>query len=959
MTADPGDFLFGPFRLQPLQRRLTADGRPVELGSRAMDILLLLLEQPGALVGKETLLTQVWPGVTVEEGNLRVQMATLRRALADPPGQQAAAAGYIATVPGRGYRFVAPVRRLAAPPPAPAEASPLPAPPPRPMLPAAPPWGLTRIFGRDAVVGELLHSLRQARLVSLVGAGGIGKTTVATQLLAAHAAQGGAPGCFVDFASLTDPALVPSSLATALGLVPRSGQPEAGLVEHLRGQPDRLLVLDGCEHLLAAIAGLVETILRGAPGVRVLVTSQEPLQAEGELVLRLPPLALPRESPALTAAEALQSPAVQLFVERAAARLGQYRLSDAEAPLVAGICRRLDGIALAIELAAGRVDGFGIQGVHQLLDDRFRLLVVGRRTAMPRHQTLRATLAWSFDLLELEDRAVLCRLAIFAGPFTLDAASAILASEQMSRWRVIEAIGNLVAKSLISAELRQGPVHYRLLDSTRIFALEMLRAEDGLAGLARRHAEHFRDRMQQAEAEWESSPPEAWLTQYGRDIDNVRAAHDWAFSPGGDAAIGLALTAAGAALWFQLSLVDEGRARFETALRHLDAGGGEDAPRDIRVLAALGAALLYTVGPGPETDRVWQRAQDLAAQTEEVSFRLRALWGLWVAQLSGARFRPSLETAETFSALAAGQAEPSHRLTGQRLTGLSRIYLGELAAARAALDAVLDQQAQASHVVRLPFNQQLTARAYRTQLLWLQGLPDQALRAAEQTVEEARALGQALSLALTLAEAGCPVPLQAGALPMLERHVALMLEVSGKYSFGPWAAWALCFRGGLAAARGEAAEAVAQLREGLERLRLCRWQIRRTPFLGVLAEALDSLGEAGPARQALAEALHQAEATEEWWCMPELLRIGAEQAWRDGDAAAAEAGLRRALAMAGAQGSLSWRLRSAHSLAQLRQRQGRGAEARPLLAEALGDFTEGFATRDLVAARATLDSLVD
>jgi predicted ATPase len=651
----------------------------------------------------------------------------------------------------------------------------------------------------------------------------------------------------------------------------------------------------------------------------------------------------------LSPEQAMASPAVQLFAARAAARLDGFQLGPEEAPLVAAICRRLDGIALAIELAAGRVDTFGVRGVHQLLDDRFRLLVVGRRTALPRHQTLRAALSWSFDLLGEEDRRVLCRLAIFAGPFTLDSAGAILAADDAGRRRVVQAIGNLVAKSLVSADLRNGPAQYRLLETTRAFALNRLRAEGDAPLLARRHAEYFRDRMQEAEAAWERSAPEEWVALYGRDLCNVRAAHDWAFSPEGDRSIGLALTAAAAVLWFQLSLLVECRARFETALPHLGQGDGADPRLDMRVLAALGASLLYTIGPGPEIDEVWNRAYALAEREGDVAFKLRALWGLCISRLSDGRFTASLAAADALTALAIGEGDAANAITGHRVSAITRIYLGQLDGAAAEMRAALERETHGSHVARVPFNQQLTARAYGSQVLWLRGFPAQALAEAGRSVQDARELGQALSLSLTLAESGCPIPQMVGDLPMLERHVALMADNAAKYPFGPWMAWATCFRGGLLAAQGRPEEGAEQLREGLALLQRTRWQVRRTMFLGDLALALHQAGQPAPAQAALAEALERAARDEEAWCVPELRRrqaallLGRDQP----DEAAAE--LLEALALAERQGSLSWALRIGTDLARLRHPQGRD-----LLARILSRFTEGFDLPDLRAAATLL-----
>jgi predicted ATPase len=292
------------------------------------------------------------------------------------------------------------------------------------------------------------------------------------------------------------------------------------------------------------------------------------LRADGERVHRLAPLATPPASPDLTAAQALAFPAVQLFVERAAASQDTFELSDEEdAPAVAELCRGLDGIALAIEIAAGRVDTFGIAELASGLDNRLRLLIRGRRTSLSRHQTLGATLDWSYQLLSEAERAILRGLAIFAGAFTLHSACAVLQRDDVSRSDVLESIANLVAKSLVSLSVEKGISFYRLLETTRGYALIKLEESGEKDSLAGRHAQHYLTALKQAEIEWHRRPAAEWLEMHWRSIDNVRAALDWAFSPSGDAGVGIALTEAAVPLWFQLSLMSECCERVELALQ--------------------------------------------------------------------------------------------------------------------------------------------------------------------------------------------------------------------------------------------------------------------------------------------------------------------------------------------------------------------------------------------------------
>jgi predicted ATPase/DNA-binding winged helix-turn-helix (wHTH) protein len=463
--APPRQFAFGAFRLSPDQRLVEKSGAPLLLGGRALDILIALVERAGEVVSQRELIDIVWPHVNVDDGNLRYHVATLRKALDDGLD----GARYIINVPGRGYCFVSPVilsgdgdgdgpMRTATPAPL-----------------HGMPSRLDRMVGRKAEVEAIAAQLAGCRFVTLVGPGGIGKTTVAVSV--GHVvAQAYGEVCFVDLGPLRDPRLVAGAVATALGVALPPGDPVPRLVDGLR---DRrlLLVLDSCEHVIDTAAALAEALFEQTGDVHILATSREALRIEGEQVHRLAPLSCPPLSDALTAAESLAFAAVQLFVERVAATSHGFELRDVDAPAVARICQKLDGIALAIELAAGRVDAYGVEGVEAQLDSRFSLLWQGRRTAPPRHQTLNATLDWSYDLLCAPERDVLRRLVILSGAFSLEAAQAAAQKGGVDPGTIAEVVATLVAKSLIVSETGRGGVRYRLLDTTRAYLNAKLAGE--------------------------------------------------------------------------------------------------------------------------------------------------------------------------------------------------------------------------------------------------------------------------------------------------------------------------------------------------------------------------------------------------------------------------------------------------------------------------------------------------
>ena len=561
---------FGPFRLLPEQLLLLEADRPVRLGSRALGILLALVERPGELVGKDELMGRVWPGTFVEEGNLKAQVAGLRRALGDGHGGNR----YLATIPGRGYCFVAPVtltKGQAPLAPQPARAK------PEHNLPVQ----VTRLIGRLDVVAHVAAQLAWQRFLTIVGPGGIGKTAIA--LAAAERLLGRYEHgvWFVDLAPLVDPRLVPNALASALGLEIRSEDPLPGMTGALRDKR-LLLVLDNCEHVIDAAAALAGGIVKGVPGVHILATSREPLRADGEHVHRVSSLESPPASDRLSAAEALGFPAVQLFVERAAATLDGFELSDADAPIVAEICRALDGLPLAIEFATARVDALGVRGIAARLGDRLRLLTGGRRTALPRQRSMSATFDWSYGLLAEVGRATLRRLGIFAGSFTLRAAGAVAADARHPEGEIVAQVTELTSKSLVVADLTGAEPRFRLLDTTRAYALEKLEESGERDRLGRCHAEYYRDLLEAAAQD--EAAADGWPATYGPEIDNLRAALRWAFAAGGDTAIGVALAIAAEPLWLEMSLVSECKGWAKEAVANLDV-----AERGTRASRASGA----------------------------------------------------------------------------------------------------------------------------------------------------------------------------------------------------------------------------------------------------------------------------------------------------------------------------------------------------------------------------------
>ena len=950
----PAAIEFGRYRVLPHRREFLAEGRPVKLGGRAFDVLMVLIEASGAVVSKDALMERVWPGRIVEENNLQAQIAALRAVLG-------AERDLIRTVSGRGYQFTGEIRVLSASPER-AGTRVAAAEPGAGRPPTNIPEPVSELVGREAAVEEVLRLADAHRLVTLTGAGGIGKTTLALALareLRPHFADG---VWLAEFSALADPGLVPATVAAAVGLELGGGEASVQRVTQALAGRRLLLVLDTCEHVIESAAAVAEAALGTGSALHIIATSREPLRAGGEWIYPVPPLAVPAADPPVDE-DLSQYGAIRLFIERARAAEPHFapdrRLM---ATTIASICRRLDGIPLAIELAAARASALGIEELAARLEDRFGLLTGGRRTALPRHQTLRATLDWSHALLPESERVILRRLAAFAGSFSLRAAGAVAASPELVPSQIIDGLSSLVAKSLVTAELGGQFTRYRLLDMTRAYAVEKLGESGERETLARRHAEYYRDVFERAEAEWNTRPTAEWLADYGPRIDNLRVALDWAFSPGGDVSLGVALTAAAVPLWMQLSLLEECRDRTEQALAALANGADRDTHREMQLHAGLGAALMITRGAAaPETGAALTTALEIAESLGNAEFQIRTLWGVWSFHLNSGQSRIALTLAERFRTLAAEARNPIDQLVGERMIGVSQHLLGNQLSARRHIENFLTHHVTRDRrfVTRFGVDQQVTARAFFARILWLQGFPDQAMRATESSIEDAQVTYHATSLCYALAHTACLIALFIGDMAAAEHYVAMLIDYSTKHALARWRAFGRSYQGVLVTKRGDGVTGLRLLCTGLDELGDARSALR---FL-IFVEVVNALGRAGEIAEKLAvveEAIQRAESTQERWAIAELLRLKGELLLQSGSArATAGAGthFRQALDWAHRQGALSWELRAATSLAGLRRDQGRPEEGMALLQPVYDRFTEGFATVDLKAAKALLDEL--
>ena len=930
---------FGPFSLR--SRLLEKDGVPVKLGSRAMDILRLLVSRAGEVVPKNEILGYAWSGLSVEEINLRVNVAELRKALGD--GKDGTR--YITNLPGRGYCFVAPVRhgrRAEAPVPM-SQA-------PERAAPPALPHRLDRMIGRDEVVAELGPRLLRDRFVTLRGPGGIGKTTIATAL--AHEMCDTFDGNvhFLEFGPLKDAALVSSTVAAALGLVVHHNDPSGGILNFLRGRR-LLLVLDSCEHVIDEVARLAEDIYREAPGVAILATSRESLLVEGEKIFDLVPLPGPPQDARLSAGEVLNYPAARLFVDRAVAAGHRDDLTEEDAEVLVRICGKLDGIALAIELAAARVGLYGLREMAALLDSHPQLEWRGRRTAPLRQQTLGATLDWSFGLIGESERIVFQRLAVFAGHFTLKGAIAVAAAEEMPEDRVVHALEQLVAKSLVSSQPDGASRRYRLLDVTRAYAMQKL-ADGGQAdATARRHALFVQRTLEAGMGEIGGTGQASRAQERAGLLADARAALEWSFVNDAGADLRVPLAGSCARLFVELNLLNEARSWSDRALAALD-GAGRGGRWELELQSTLGHAFMFTERNSAQAEAALRRGLEIAEALGDhaSTFRLLSRLNMFYRRTGG--YRNLVPTALHAERIARLIGDTAGIAGSKALLGVSYHLAGDQAGAQAHLDEGVRDDAALRGTEPGHFAYARTPQIPLARVLWLRGYPDRALECVRPLIGASAprdVVMHCIALCWSASVFGW-----VGDWSAVETMATRLTAHASMHGLVPYEAVATGFRAQAMIARGEATGGIELLRGALARLHADRYELYASAFAADLARGLVALGRLPEAREVLHETIARLEQEGGAFDMSELLRLRGELEVHGGNLEAAEADLVASAALAEQQGALSWRLRTEMSLARLRQRQG-APDPLEALAGTYGRFSEGFETADLRAARLMLD----
>lgn len=815
------------------------------------------------------------------------------------------------------------------------------------------PKATSRIVGRDDAIAAIWQDVGSARLLSIVGAGGIGKTTVA--LAVAEQAIGAfRDGVWlVDFAPLHDPLLASNAIANATGLVVHSADTMAALCRFLRDR-ETLLVFDNCEHMVGAIALCIGQILAAAPGVHIMTTSRSPLRVEGEQVVRLPGLATPPAAGVVSATSAMAFPAIQLFVDRAKDRLETFALSDADAPVVADICRSLDGIALAIELAAMRIDVFGVVDLRQQIADRFRVLA-GRRGGLERHRTLAATLDWSYSLLPAAQATSLRAISVFAGGFRLEDASAVAAGEAR------EILAELVAQSLLSTDrdVHNGEVTYRLLESTRAYCQALL-VESGEDRVIRlRYARHIRKVIEQAAGEWAHRPAGEWGASYGRYLDDVRTVLAWCDSEPDHADLLIGLTSAGMTLWNHFSLTNESGMHLRRAISAQLAAGLAGSAVEMRLQLGLAGAVIYTRGMVQEAWTAMQRGLEIALQLDDSGARLSCLRMIGTYQLFSGHSKAGIGTLESFITLARA-FDPAAIPEGETHLGVGETFVGQLLDARRRAERLYAQGMQDlddANSLRFLYNNSINVMIVLSHAQWLTGSPDAAAATAARVVDYGLRAGHELSMSIGLAW-DCLLFYWAGKDEACGHYAAMLEDLVERHGIVTWRPIATFCHGALASRHTDTRpEGIEYLYRAVAQCHEIGHMARLPYYIGVLGEALAKEGRLDEAEARIREALDLAAKQNEQWCMPELLRIQAIALAVRGLPVEQETRLVEAIALARHIGAKSWQMRAANELAELWRSQSRYREAKAMLQPIFDTFAEGFETTDLLKAAVLLDDL--
>ena len=936
---------FGPFELSSRERVLRREGVALTLGGRALDILIYLAERPGEVIAKQELIDHVWRDVTVEEGSIRVHVAAIRKALGD--GQFGNR--YIANVKGRGYSFVGTVVSVAG-----STESDDAALRHKGRLPARP----VMMIGRDAMLGEVGDNLQQERFVTLLGPGGIGKTTIAIAVGHAIAEEFGGEVYFVDLASTTDPDFVIRAIGTSLGLVLKSNEAGPELVDFIRSRK-LLVILDNCEHVIQAAASIAEQLFQGAEQVHLLTTSRELLRVEGEHCYRVDPLDFPPVELEHTADAVIRYSAAQLFVERVAARGSNFVLTDREAPFVADMCRRLDGVPLAIELAAGPVAALGIRDTLARLASRLELLKHGHRTAAPRHQTLKAMLDWSYDLLSDVERTVFRRIARFVEHFSLEGARHVAGERGSDDGAVFDAIAGLVEKSLIATRLDQGEPQYRLLETTRAYALGKLEEHGEFDPISLRHAEYVIQHLESQEEMLSALPRAERVAAYSRQLSNIRSALEWSFGPDGDDDIATRLAAASTRRFLELSLLIECRVWAERAITRL-GDQHKNSRREMEIYASLSLALMHSEGSSERVHEAFSRALYVAVIQGDSVYELRLLSGLFMYFRWNTDINSALDIASRSKEAALRTGDHDDMALAESMLGAAHFLAGNHLLATKHFESGLMHSASGARfrAGQHLFHNNSLLLVGMSRSLQYRGLLDRSLDYARLAIEEGEKINHPATLCRSLSFV-LPVYLTMADSRRSEQYIVQLTELAAAYSLKPYSAMATGLRGQWLLLQNDLDEGIPLLKRALEELDAQHHDSLNMEFLCDFGAGLVAMGEHQEALTLTVNAIDAQQRGGKFLYMPALFRMkGIILASRSAeDYPEAERSLLSSIDWARRQSAAFVELKAATDLAELLLKRDRGPEAHKHLSTAFDRMPAGILSPVHKRALQILDQL--
>jgi predicted ATPase/DNA-binding winged helix-turn-helix (wHTH) protein len=903
---------FLDFELDISRRLLAHRGQPMKIGSRALDILTVLASRSGEIVSSSEILEAVWPNSGSAENSLRVHLVALRKALA-----VADAGPLVQSVAGRGYILSATVLKTKP------TAEPI---PPLSRNRGNLPGKATVVVGREGFIERCLD-LRHSRVMTIVGTGGIGKTTVAVEV--AHLLKDECEAVyFLDLAALGSMVTIAPTLASLLGLSVYGDDPLPGIIAAL-AQRKVLLLFDNCEHVIADAARIIEAIIRACPDVRVLATSREPLAIHAETIRRLGSLAVPEEGE--VSEQAMQRAAVTLFIDR------MDRSFEMVAPLrcdqldiVTAIVRKLEGIPLAIEFAATRVVDLGLEQLLVSLDQPLMVLRRGRRTAPRRQQTLQATLDWSYGYLTENEKSVLQALSVFAYSFSREGALEVC-GVVVDKDDAEDAIWGLQSKSLL-ARSESGRA-LRLLETTREYAAIKLAATGHQGEVRLAHASLLLTRMREAEFQWDKLPTAQWLSGFGILIHDLRVALTFC-DECGEVRLYHELLASSAIVWTQLGLMNEQLRHIEKAIRAFDLEPSTDALLESQLRSAYGSIAynVHSVDGDAEARRQFELAAQSARSLDDATGLLRAGSGVCAILTTQGRYRDANEVAWDLQR-DLGQAAES---AVNRILAHNSHYLGAHEDAYEYAARALRANGQAVRGTLTSganFGQKTLSLMVMAKTAYIRGHIKTSLEHLDDLTSDILLVDHPISTCLGLAVGACPIYFGLGELQLGHRFLGILRDVSTKHSLFRWQEWVEGYEYSLGASHVDQEAAAACLRHGGNGPRLENVVAVAGKKAGLELIDLALSGEAG-------------------WCHAELVRLKGEILLDRGDRNGRDL-LLEGFHTAELHSALTWQLRCATSLAKHGSRLTLDAD-RERLAKTLGLFPGSPPKGDMLMAELAL-----